>query len=135
MLGISLKKCIENVEQNKGLLLNEIPAGACVEVETEYSTYFIVPIDQEKGLIVLQGNGSHFRNATRCYLNGSTWGGSTIRSEWIGVGMYLEVRNPAGGAHKIVTTSMVRKITVRSDPEIVEVLKRTATARKSCDDS
>jgi len=118
--------------------LKDIPPDAFLEVETQNSVYLIAIIDAKGGKIAIQGSGHYFREPTICYLTGSTWGGSVIRLKWIGVGMYMEIYNPADGLAPngrpiIVTTSPVKIISLRVNKEGKEELVKSAAERKSSD--
>ncbi len=119
----TLSALIEQSERDGGMLLKDIPDGALVVVRTKNSAYEIAVIDAAEGKVVIKGNNAYFAEAKLVRVNGSTWGGSALKMDWIGRNMHLEIYDGANTVH----TSAIRAIVVENAPERVKELITTAT--------
>lgn len=86
---------------------SELLPGTAVQVQTQNSTYSLVKLDGVRTDTVVRG-GSLFDAATEGRVEGSTAGGSLIRSCWILKDFRLEIA--VGRRH--VVTSPIRSIRV-----------------------
>jgi len=74
-------------QEGRGVQLSKQPIGTVIEVKTANSFYRIK---------VLPGNrfevkgGTYFPEPTEVTIPGSTWGGSMLKMNWIGLGMHIE---------------------------------------------
>ena len=77
-------------EQNRlgGIDVRTLPPGTRLVIKTKNSTYDIEVIDGSR--VTIRG-GRKFSEATECWFNGSTWGGSVLRQGWVGYGMRMEL--------------------------------------------
>jgi hypothetical protein len=64
--------------------------GTPVTIQTLYSTYELIVRDGGRHDVLLRG-GRLFPGWTEAHVNGSTAGGSAIKSGWIGPGLRIEV--------------------------------------------
>ena len=89
-----------------GVFLTELPAGTRLEVRTQNSTYTIVLTSPEEGWI---SGHSHFcPEPVRVKLVGCTWGGSLVKTAFLGRGMHLEFLHP--GFKGPILTSRILEI-------------------------
>jgi hypothetical protein len=88
-----------------GVHLADLPEGACLEVETENHRYLIVKTGGEA--ISISGHPRYCPDPIEVQLGGPVWGGSLLKSSFIGRGIRLEFWHPA---HDLVTTSRIRAI-------------------------
>jgi hypothetical protein len=95
-----------------GIDLRSLPPGTEVVVDTRHSRYRFVMFDGLGSNALVQG-GRYFRQETEARINGSTCGGSPLKSGWIGLGLFVEIS--AGGMR--IVTSRVRSITVEETHE------------------
>ena len=89
--------------------LGELPEGACLEIETENHLYSIVKSSGD--VISISGHPRYCPDPVQVQIGGSSWGGSLLKSSYIGRGMRLEFWHPA---HELVTTSKIREIRQRA---------------------
>ena len=74
-------------QEKRGIELNKLAVGTVIEAKTMNSLYRIR---------VLGGNrfeakgGAYFPEPTEVSIPGSTWGGSMLKMNWVGVGMCIE---------------------------------------------
>lgn len=122
MLDPLLQALIEEQTEDVGLFVNQEKPGTIIRVQTQNSTYTLTVIDDKK--VTIQGNGRYFNEPGEAEVVGSTWGGSMLKMNWVGVGMCMEIfRIRYQGddpRHNVVTTSFVRKI---------DVIRQSAAAR------
>ncbi len=102
-------------EVNRNIIQSEIEGGVCLddllegtvlEVETQHRWYTIVNLGRGKALI--SGHPEFCPDPVPVRIEGSTWGGSMLKSRFIGRGMHLEFRHPAYRMN--ITTSRIADI-------------------------
>ena len=88
-----------------GVHLGALPPGAVLEIETENRSYTI----EYRGLnqALISGHPIFCPQPTLVTISGSTWGGSMIKTGYIGRGMRLEFCSPEA---EPITTSIVREV-------------------------
>lgn len=91
----------------EGIEIEKISEGQAVVVETKNSTYTFTKTEGDRRVQV-QG-GKYFSDPTDAVLIGSTFGGSLIKTGWIGYSMHLEIAY----GDTIIRTSPVKKATVK----------------------
>ena len=92
-----------------GVYLSGLDEGAELEIRTENRSYCFVY--HGCGHAMLSGHPQFCPEPVLVRIHGSTWGGSMIKSEYIGRGMRLEFRHPD---YKTVVTSRILEICERS---------------------
>lgn len=94
-----------------GVFTRDVPPGSTVLVQTRNTLY---TLHNHGDLWIIQG-GKRFSEMTAVRINGSTFGGSMLRSGFIGIGMYLELGGKAlaGERPRTVTTSPIQSIKIR----------------------
>lgn len=93
----------------RGVDINELdPKIKKIIVETQNSIYELIP---KKGNVFIAKGGEYIPKPRKIKINGSTWGGSMIKTGWIGIEMYMELML----SQKMITTSCIKSITVYGD--------------------
>jgi hypothetical protein len=101
-----------NIAQSEiegGVYLDSLPEGEILEVETQNHWYTIV--NRGEGRVLIWGHPKFCPSPTLVRIEGSTWGGSMLKSRFIGRGMRLEFRHPS---FRTITTSRI--VEIRSMP-------------------
>lgn len=93
--------------------VRSLPPGTVLVVETRNSQYHFVMLDGSGSDALVQG-GDSFREETRVRIDGSTLGGSVLRSGWLVWGLSLEIS--VGGQR--IATSRVHSIRVEMKPVV-----------------
>jgi hypothetical protein len=88
-----------------GVHLGDLAPGDVLEIETENRAYTIEY--QGLGQALISGHPVFCPEPTLVTIHGSTWGGSMIKTGYIGRGMRLEFARPA---LEPITTSVVREV-------------------------
>ena len=92
-------------EVDGGIQQEELNIGAILEIETDNRVYRL--INCEDGYIRISGHPQFCPDPIKARVHGSTWGGSMIKSKYIGRGMRLEFKHPTLG---VVITSWIKDI-------------------------
>jgi hypothetical protein len=88
-----------------GVHLQEIPPGTVLEIETQNRAYTLEYQGSSQALI--SGHPVFCPEPVLVTIHGSTWGGSMIKTGFIGRGMHLEFTHPA---YEPITTSMILQV-------------------------
>ncbi len=104
-LADEVNDAIVRSEIEGGVLLESLPVGESLEVETQNHFYQIVNLGEGRALI--SGHPTYCPKPVTVFIHGSTWGGSMIKVGYLGRGMCLEFRHAPYG---IITTSKIREI-------------------------
>ena len=88
-----------------GIYLNDLPEGQELAVQTRSRCYRIV--NKGSGKALISGHPTYCYEPVLVRIEGSTWGGSALRTNFIGIGMHLQFRLPENGS---VTTSRITEI-------------------------
>jgi hypothetical protein len=91
-LSDEINRNIVQSEIEGGVYLDDLPAGASLEVETQNRSYRIVHYGHGEALI--WGHPKFCPRPVRVKIHGSNWGGSMLKVRFIGRGMHLEFRHP-----------------------------------------
>ncbi len=86
-----------------GVYLDDLAEGQELAVETHNRCYRIV--NRGEGNALISGHPTFCSEPVLVKIDGSTWGGSALKMNFIGIGMHLEFRLPDG--RRSVTTSPV----------------------------
>lgn len=100
----------EDFEKVQGVEIMKLKPGTKLEVYTKNTLYEIEKIDFGDNFYA-QG-GKHLQKRKKIKLHGSTYGGSAIKIDYIGLNMQMEF---AIGKERIITTSPIEKIKVVGD--------------------
>ena len=90
---------------NKGIYVSKQVQGTKISVQTKNSTYKIEVLDTEGEVRVI---GGLFEVSSVARFNGSTFGGTMLKMDWIGKDMHMEFQDD----ERIYTTSLVREATI-----------------------
>jgi len=96
--------------ETEGVFLQDIPANSRVFVQTGNTLYQFDFVD---GQIIGLG-GKYLPEPVPVVIHGSTFGGSMIKVEYIGIDMHLEFH--VIGQKKTTTTSAIRNIKITEIP-------------------
>ena len=91
-----------------GVHLRDLLPGSVVSVQTLNRIYRMVILDDETALI--SGHPDFCPDPTEVRIHGSTWGGSMLRTKFLGRGMHLEFQHPV---HSTIITSRI--LDIRAD--------------------
>ena len=108
-LSDGVNRNLAQSEIEGGVHLSVLSEGAELEIRTENRSYWLVY--RGSGQAMLSGHPQFCPKPVMVRIHGSTWGGSMIKTEYIGRGMRLEFRHPD---HKTVLTSRILEIRERS---------------------
>jgi len=105
-LSAGINRCLAEAAKEDGVYLKDITPGMRLLVATMNTHYFIER--KEDGSLEIWGNQKYCPAPVKCEISGSTWGGSLLKSGFIGRNMCLEfstVDHP-----KTITTSFIQEI-------------------------
>lgn len=102
-LSDQVNRNIVQSEVEGGVHLDNLSVGDTLEVETQNRWYTIV--NRGRGHVMICGHPKFCPAPTLVRIEGSTWGGSMLKSRFIGRGMRLEFRHPA--FHTVTTSRIV----------------------------
>jgi hypothetical protein len=91
--------------QVDGVYLNDLSEGQELAIRTDNRCYRVVNRGMGKALI--SGHPRYCGKPVLVKIEGSTWGGSALKTDFIGIGMHLQFRLPEDGR---VTTSRIVEI-------------------------
>lgn len=92
-------------EVEGGVHLDHLPTGSVLEIETENRSYTMEYCGLNQAM--LSGHPVFCPEPTLVTITGSTWGGSMLKTGFIGRGMRLEFRSAECPP---ITTSVVREV-------------------------
>ena len=92
-LSDEINRGIIQSEIEGGVFLQNLPAGAVLEIETQNRVYTLVSCGD--GDALLSGHPAFCPEPAPVRIHGSTWGGAMLKYRFIGRGMHLEFRHPA----------------------------------------
>ena len=95
------------MQEQNGVKLEQLEIGTTIEAQTTNSLYYIKVLGS--GRFEVQG-GKHFPRPTTTFINGSTWGGSMIKTKWLGIDMRIEMGHPLKAS--VLTTSPVQSLRI-----------------------
>jgi hypothetical protein len=78
------------VERNGGMDLNQLEPLTCLAVETDSAVFLMTLLNPSEAEVLIQG-GEIFSQPFKAKLSGATFGGSFLKTHWIGVGMQMEI--------------------------------------------
>jgi hypothetical protein len=95
-----------------GVYLDDLAEGEVLEVQTQNRWYTIVINGRGKELIC--GHPQYCPDPVAVRIEGSTWGGSMLKSRFVGRGMHLEFRHPT---YRTIVTSRI--VDIRAADQLV----------------
>ena len=101
----SLNRNMIQSEIEGGVHLRDLPPRSMLSIETENRIYEVVVLGEETALI--SGHPEYCPAPAEVRINGSTWGGSMLKTRFLGRGMHLEFEHPV---YRTIITSRIREI-------------------------
>ena len=92
-------------EVEDGVYLDDLPEGIVLEVETNHHRYTIVNRTHSEAII--SGHPTFCPEPIAVRVEGSIWGGCSLKPGFIGLGMRLTFQLPT---HRTITTSPIVQI-------------------------
>lgn len=86
-----------------GVDLRILPTGVVLSIETRNRSYTVVHLGDEGALI--SGHPEFCPDPILVRINGSTWGGTMIKTKFLGRGMHMEFEHPV--CRTIITSPIV----------------------------
>lgn len=83
---LSLSHKIEEQDRHGGINIEDVEHGASLRIHTINSEYHIRKINDHQMTI----QGGRWPEITNMIFHGSTWGGSIMKTKWIGFKMHME---------------------------------------------
>ena len=96
-----------------GLALDGLEPLCRLRVRTLNTTYQLTLLDPWEARVLVQG-GTYFAQPTEAVVSGSTFGGSLLKTRWIGCGMRMEIKSEQVN----VVTSPVRSVAVEEATDL-----------------
>jgi hypothetical protein len=103
-----VNNAIMESEMNGGVDLSTLEVGKKVIIKTKNTTYTVEKLGKHE--YTIYGNAKYCPVVTPCYTPGSTFGGSMLKLDYVGVGMFLEFSIP--GKAGVITTSRIQEVHV-----------------------
>jgi hypothetical protein len=103
-LGDEVNRAIIQSEIEGGVHLKDLPVESRLEIETQNHLYTLVNLGGGDALI--SGHPEYCPEPVRVHIHGSSWGGSMLKTAFVGRGMHLEFRHP-NYPEPIVTSRIV----------------------------
>ena len=103
-LSDDINRNMAESELQGGFHLKDVKEGEFLEVETQSRLY---TIEKKADGTYIQGHPKYCPEPTKVHISGSTWGGSILKTDFVGRGMHLEFVLPEG---KTVTTSKISEV-------------------------
>src|SRR5437660_579196 len=91
-----------------GVHLRDLPPQSVLSVQTTNRVYRIVVLGE--GAALISGHPEFCPVPAEVRINGSTWGGSMLKTKFVGRGMHLEFEHPV---HRTIVTSRI--LDIRAD--------------------
>jgi hypothetical protein len=91
-LGDRVNHNIVQSEIEGGVYLTDLPSESTLEVRTRNRSYRLVI--QAGGEALISGHPRFCPTPVRVRVTGSNWGGTMLKSAFVGRGMHLEFRHP-----------------------------------------
>ncbi|MEO7648904.1 MAG: hypothetical protein ABIZ80_00415 [Bryobacteraceae bacterium] len=104
-LSDAINHNIIQLEIEGGVCLEKLPKDAVLEVKTQNRSYTIENLGGGEAMI--SGHPKYCPEPVQVRISGSTWGGSMLKTLFIGRGMHLEFRHPE---YRVITTSRILEI-------------------------
>jgi len=102
-LSDAVNRNIIQSEVEGGVYLRDLPPGAVLAIQTRNRFYTLVSLGGEAALI--SGHPEFCPDPVEVRIQGSTWGGSMLKTKFVGRGMHLEFEHPV--YHTVVTSRIV----------------------------
>ena len=103
---------IAQSEIEGGADLTKMKVGETLRVTTMSRTYTVTKVRDSDPMYLISGHPKYCPEPTRCIITGSTFGGSMLRTGYLGRGMHMEFfpAYPSDLDGELVTTSMIKEV-------------------------
>jgi hypothetical protein len=91
-----------------GVYLRDLSPGSVLSIQTKNRVYEMVIL--EDGAALISGHPEFCPEPTEVQIQGSTWGGSMLKTRFLGRGMHLEFEHPL---YRKILTSRILDIRAR----------------------
>lgn len=91
-----------------GVHLDDLPPSSVLSIQTHNRVYTVVVLPDDVALI--SGHPQFCPQPAQVRINGSTWGGSMIKTRFVGRGMHLEFEHPV---YRTIVTSPILDVQTR----------------------
>ena len=102
-LADEVNGAIVQSEVEGGVYLTDLAPGSVLAIQTRNRFYRLVSLGEEAALI--SGHPEFCPDPVVVRIQGSTWGGSMLKTKYVGRGMHLEFEHPV--YHTVVTSQIV----------------------------
>ncbi len=109
-LDEAVNQAIIESELQGGARLSKLAVGRRLLIQTQHTRYVLDHVEPE--IWMLSGHPKYCPVPVRAVVHGSTWGGSMLKFDWVGIGMHLEV----GLGDLVITTSEIQSVTEDAIP-------------------
>jgi len=103
----------EDVHSGTGVDVRGLVPLTRLRVRTHNSLYQVTVISPGESTVLIQG-GQFFAEPVQASLGGSSYGGSMLKTRWIGLGMRMEIYGEEG----LIVTSPVRSVEAEDDSDL-----------------
>lgn len=105
----TLESEVESAEKAEGIRLDEIKIGEKYKITTQNTEYIL---EHREDGFYLSGDKKRVPTPKKVQINGSTWGGSFIMPDFIGIGMSMEIGSIQGYdmSGDRITTSVIKNV-------------------------
>jgi len=99
--------------RSEGVSLHALSPLTTILVRTRNSVYRIILLQGSDSRVLIQG-GPFFPDPIEAHLAGSTFGGSLLKTAWIGVGLHMEIHS----GPQCIVTSPICRIRIQQDQDL-----------------
>jgi hypothetical protein len=101
-LSDSVNHNIIQSEIEGGVHLRDLPPGSVLSIQTKNRSYRMVVVGD--GTVFISGHPEFCPEPSEVWINGSTWGGSMLKMNYVGRAMHLEFVHPV---YRTILTSRI----------------------------
>src|SRR5215471_9497999 len=105
-LADEINRSIIQSEREGGVFLHDLPPSTVLEIQTMHHCYTAVLLGGSAALISC--HPEFCPRPVQVAIAGSTWGGSMLKTQYVGRGMHLEFHHPQ--YHQPIVTSPIQEI-------------------------
>lgn len=105
-LSDEVNNAIAESELAGGVFLDKLAVGKKLQVETRNTTY---TIERREDGLYISGNAKYCPEPVKCSIPGSNFGGSMLKMNFVGRGMFLEFHTDAHPT--VIVTSQIQEVT------------------------
>ncbi len=127
---VTISNAVEACGSTPNVNVKLLKAGDKLSVQTKNTLYELTVVDPEHSVVngVIPMYGPEPQDV---WLNGSTWGGSMLWMDRVGIGMHMEVVVPGKST---ITTTLVREVRIEGDGWDYTLVKPTVCDKRTSAD-